>query len=125
VGISFLPENGEQAAGELQIRLADRRAQIGPGSLSQFAGHEKCLREGGAPHRAHNYAIENLLGVEGPFTVRVMVTGSDKLGGSLIDAEVAGQRTMISYRSDLTVKKLVFRTEGVELKNVQIALPNF
>jgi hypothetical protein len=28
---------------------------------------------------------------------------------------------MISYRPDLTVKKMVFRTEGVELRNVQIA----
>ena len=28
---------------------------------------------------------------------------------------------MISYRPDLTVKKMVFRTEDVELKHVQIA----
>jgi hypothetical protein len=28
---------------------------------------------------------------------------------------------MISYRPDLTVKKLVFRTEGVELKNIHLA----
>ena len=28
---------------------------------------------------------------------------------------------MLSYRPDLTVKKLVFRTEGVEIKHVQIA----
>ena len=51
----------------------------------------------------------------------MIVKGSDKIGGSLVDAEIAGQRTMISYRPDLTVKKMVFRTEGVELKNVQIA----
>ena len=49
-GISFLPESGEQAACELQIRLDDLRAQFGPGSLSHFAGNEKSLREGGAPH---------------------------------------------------------------------------
>ena len=51
----------------------------------------------------------------------VAVNGSEKLGGSLLDAEIAGQRTMISYRQDLTVKKMVFRAENVELKNVQIA----
>jgi hypothetical protein len=51
----------------------------------------------------------------------VLVKGCDKLGGSLMDAEIAGQRTMISYRPDLTVQKLVFRTEGVELKDVQLA----
>ena len=89
--------------------------------MNNFAGNQKSLREGGAPHSVGNYAIENLIGVDKPFTVRVIVKGCEKIGGSLVDAEIAGQRTMISYRPDLTVKKMVFRTEGVELKNVQIA----
>ena len=89
--------------------------------MNGFAGNEKSLREGGAPHGAGNYAIENLIGVEKPFTVRVIVKGCDKIGGSLVDAEIAGQRTMISYRPELTVKKMVFRVEGVELENVRIA----
>ena len=114
--IEFLRENGENAACELQISLADQRAQFGPGSLTRFAGHEKSLREGGGAH-----AIENLIGVDKPFAVRVIVNGNEKLGGSLIDAEIAGQRTMVSYRAELAVKKMVFRTEGVELKNVQIS----
>ena len=116
IGISFLPKNGEQASCELQIRLEDQRAQFGPGSLNYFAGNGKSLREGGGPH-----AIENLIGIDQPFTVRVIVKGDDKIGGSVMDAEIGGQRTMISYRPDLTVKKMVFRMEGVELKNVQIA----
>jgi len=120
-GISFLPEKGEQAACELQIRLDDLRAQFAVGSFNSFAANQKSLREGGAPHQAGNYAIENLIGVDQPFTVRVIVKGDDKLGGSLIDAEIAGQRTMISYRADLTVKKMVIRAEGVELENVKIA----
>jgi len=120
-GISFLPENGDQASCELQISLDDLRAQFANGLLNNFAGNQKSLREGGAPHHAGNYAIENLIGVDQPFTVRVIVKGDDKLGGSLIDAEIAGQRTMISYRADLTVKRMVIRAEGVELKNVQIA----
>jgi len=121
LGISFLPANGEQAGCELQIRLDDRRAQFAPGSLDRFAGNVKSLREGGVPQSAGNYAIENLIGVEKPFTVRVIVKAGEKLGGCLADAEIAGQRTMISYRPDLTVRNLVFRTEGVELKNVRIA----
>jgi hypothetical protein len=116
IGVSFLPEDGEQAACELQIRLDDRRAQFGPGALDRFAGPEKSLREGGAAN-----AIENLIDVDKPFTVRVIVKGDDKIGGSLIDAEIAGQRTMVSYRPDLTVKKIACRTEGVELSTVQIA----
>jgi len=120
-GISFLPEKGDQAACEFQLRLDDMRAQFACGSLTNFAGSQKTLREGAAPHHVGDYAIENLIGADRPFTVRVIVKGDDKLGGSLIDAEIAGQRTMISYRADLTVKKMVIRAEGVELKNVQIA----
>jgi hypothetical protein len=112
-GITFLPADGERSAGELQVTLDDRRAQFGPGT-------QKSLREGGAPQGAGNYAIENLTGIAGPFTVCVIVKGDDKIGGTLIDAEIAGQRTMLTYRADLAVKKMVFRTTGVELKDVQV-----
>ena len=89
--------------------------------LIHFAGQEKSLREGGEPGQVRNYAIENLIGVDLPFTVRLIVKGDDKIGGSLIDAEIAGKRTMISFRPDLTVKRLLFRINGVELKNIQIS----
>ena len=42
-----------------------------------------------------NYAIENLIGVGKPFQVRLLVKYDPKMGGSLVDAEIAGQRTMI------------------------------
>ena len=116
LAVSFLPERGERSACELQIRLDARRAQFGPGVLDRFADAEKSLREGGSAN-----AIENLLGVDRPFTVRVIIKGSDKLGGSVVDAEIAGQRTLISYRPDLTVRRLLFRTEGLELRDIQIA----
>ena len=116
LGIAFLPANGEQAACELQVNLADLRAQFGPGSSDHFAAREKSLREGGTAN-----AIENLIGIDKPFTVRVIVKGSSKLGGALVDAEIAGRRTLIAYRPDLTVKNLAFRTEGVQLNDVRLA----
>lgn len=121
-GISFLPESGEEPACELQVRLDERRAQFGPGFPDRFAARERALREGGNPHSGGNYAIENLIGVGQPFTMRVIVKGDDKIGGSMIDAEIAGRRTMLAYRPNLTVKKLVFRTEAVALSNAQVAL---
>lgn len=121
LGISFLPEDGTKAACEFQIDLDCQRAQFGPGALNVFADRQKSLRQGGAPQRARNYAVENLMDIDRPFTVRVLVKGCDKIGGSLVDAEIAGCRTMISYRPDLIVKKIVFRPEGVELSNVQVA----
>jgi beta-fructofuranosidase len=119
--VSFSSESDEEVACELQICIDNQRAQFGPASRSAFADREKSLREGGAPHRAGNYAIENLIGVDRPFTVRVIVMGHDKIGGMLIDVEIAGQRTMISYRPELTMAEMVFRAKGVELSNVRIA----
>lgn len=121
LGISFLPESGEQDSCQLQVRLEDRRAQFGPGSLTGFVGQQRSLREGGSPHGGGNYAIEKLIAVDRPFTVRVIVKEDDKLGGSLIDAEIAGRRTILSYRPGLTVKQLFFRAEGVELRNIRLA----
>lgn len=121
VGVSFRSADGGPVAAELQIRPKERRAQFAAASPQGFGGPEKSLHEGGAPQGAGNYAIENLLGVDQPFAVRVLVLGSDKLGGSILDAEIAGQRTMISYRPDLTVTQLLVRAEGVELRRLQIA----
>ena len=87
----------------------------------ELCGQSKDSARGRCASHVGDYAIENLIGADQPFTVRVIVKGDDKLGGSLIDAEIAGQRTMITYRADLTVKKMVFRAEGVELENVKIA----
>ena len=114
LALVFLPEAGDEHACELQIRPCDQRAQFAPGSRHGFAPDEQSLREGGAPQHAGNYAIEQLIGTGGPFTVRIMVKGCDKIGGSLVDAEIAGQRTMISYRPELDVRKLLFRLEALE-----------
>ena len=114
--VTFLPENGDRTACDFQLRLDELRAQFGPANVHGFGPNLKSLREGGGPN-----AIENLIGVDRPFAVRLIVQEDDKIGGALLDAEIAGQRTLIFYRPDLRVKKLLFRTEGVELRNVQIA----
>jgi hypothetical protein len=121
LGIVFLPEEGEKDSCELQVRRGDRRAQFGPVARSGFASTQRSLREGGAPHGGGDYAIENLTGVTEPFVVRVIVKSDGKSGGSLIDAEIAGQRTMVSYRPDLAVSQLVFRVEGMELRDLELA----
>ena len=120
-GVVFLPEANERASGELQIRLKDKRAQFAAGSSSVFAVPKKSLRAGNSPQAAYNYSIENLFGVDGSLTVRVIVKNSEKMGDTWLDAEIARKRTVISYRPELTVRRMLFRMEGVELKNVQIA----
>lgn len=112
--VAFLPESGEQNAAEWQVRPSERRAQFGPGA-------QKSLREGGSPHSVGDYAIENLLGVDRPFPVRVIVRHDEKLGGSLIDVEIAGARTMISFRPELRVARLAFLRDGVAVDDLCLA----
>lgn len=119
--VSFLPAEGTNNGCEFQLRLEDLVAQYGNASFGSYATAEKSVREGGHPQEARNYAIEKLIGVDKPFTVRMVVKHSEKLGGVLIDSEIAGQRTMITYRPDLSVRKLMFRSEGTQVKNVNIA----
>jgi hypothetical protein len=102
--------------------LKDSRAQWNEAQRNGFAAADmKSVREGGSAHQTGNYAIEKLIGVDKPFQVRLLLKYDPKMGGTLIDAEIAGQRTMITCRVGLRVQKMIFRTEGVELQNVKIA----
>ncbi len=121
LGVVFLPEKGDSNACELQLNLIEKRAQFGSGSLSGFAPEEKSLRQGGHPHGAHNYAIENLMDVDTPFTVRVIVKNSKKWDGSIIDTEISQKRTMLTFRPDLKVKNILFHPENMEIRNIRIA----
>lgn len=119
VAATFLPSKGHASVCEFQVLVAERRAQfasVGEGTEG-FAAPLKSLREGG---QAAN-SIENLLGMDGSFHVRIAVKGSAKLGGTVLDAEIAGQRTMISYRPDLEVGGIRFQSEGVQLRNLRVA----
>ena len=104
------------------MRLDEARAQYADALEDGYASEEKTLREGGSPQAAGNYAIENGMDTSEPFKVRILVDdGAGKFGGALIDTEIGAQRTMITYRPELTVGGLSFRTEGVSVKNVRIA----
>ena len=95
---------------------ARQRAQFSVDNTSQ-----KTLREGGKPHQAGDYAVENLLGTAGKFKVRMIIKGEPKWGGSLIDVEIAGRRTMISHRSGVTTRNIRIDNEGMVIRNVRLA----
>jgi hypothetical protein len=67
------------------------------------------LREGGNPAHGGDYAIEHLRGVDVPFVVRILLIRDVKLGGTLIDTEIAGQRTMLTFRPELWVDEVTIR----------------
>ena len=121
----LLSGSNENEACELQISPQAKRAQYGKGDTRKYSAEEKTLREGGYPNHARNYAIENLIGTDKPFTVRMIVKYEEKYGGSQIDTEIAGQRTMISFRPNLKVENMLFRSEQSTIRNIKIvALKN-
>lgn len=121
LGITFSNGEDQQLACEFSLRPSERRAQFAPANPAGFAERQLSLREGGSPQLAENYAIEHLLNTDATFTVRIMVINDPKIGGALLDAEIAGMRTIITHRANLTVKQCHFRTEGVDIRNVRVA----
>ena len=83
-------------------------------------GEGKSLRNGGQPQRATDFAIESLRGIEKPFTVRIIILNNPKFGGSLLDVEIAGQRTMISHREGLGVGAFRFESEGLTIRKLEV-----
>lgn len=96
------------------------------GARAQYSGvgtnsrRELSLREGGEPHRGGNYAVEKLMETDKPFTVRMVVKYDPKYDGSLVDTEIAGCRTMISYREKLKAERIRFFAEGMTVENVRV-----
>ena len=119
VMLTFLPENGEQEACNWQIDLGQARAQFSPATATT---PEKTLREGGRPHNAVNYAIDHVTPQTAgrPITVRVLGISNQKLGGTLIDVEIDGQRTMLSYRKNLDVKKVRLSCKGTTVRHLKM-----
>ncbi len=106
---------------EFQISPKANRAQYAKGNPDKFSEEQKSLREGGYPNHARDYALENLIDTDKPFAVRMIIKYKEKYGGSQIDTEIAGQRTMITFRPGLKVDQLLFRTEQTGIKNIKVA----
>lgn len=109
--------------GKVVINLMDDSGRTCPWTLdlseatARF-GEGRSLRQGGEPQHATDYAIEHLRGIESSFPLRIIVKGDPKLGGSLVDMEIAGRRTMISHRSGLFVHRMTVAAEHVTISNL-------
>lgn len=121
VRVLFVPAAEAENACEWQIDLGAGRAQFAPGSAHTHATRQRSLREGGNPAHAADYAIEHDWSNAEPMTIRILVKTDNKLGGALIDVEIAGQRTMLSFRPDLAVNALTVSCTGVSITEERIA----
>lgn len=121
VGVVFHSENGYENACEWQLQLDRKRAQFSDGVADSFARDERTLREGGDVSGVRNYAITTPWLNDKSVSVRVVVNGDEKLCGTLLDVEIDGSNTMISYRPNLQVGKLSFNCEKATVKNLRVA----
>lgn len=122
LAIIFENQQENQPACEWQMQINKERAQFAPANALGFASDQRTLREGGDVSTAQNYAIENGLTFDKPFIVRMLIQPSAKARGTLMDVEIGGQRTMLSYRPNLFVNHLKFHLNDCQVKNVCYAL---
>ena len=122
VGVVFSSAECCENSCEWQLQLDRKRAQFADGKSNGFAKDELTLREGGDVSGARNYAISDPWLTTGKsIGVRMVVNGDDKFCGTLLDVEIAGRNTMISYRPNLQVGKLSFNCEKATIKNLCVA----
>ena len=82
---------------------------------------EKTLDEGGHVSIARNYAVKNGMELDRPFKVRMAVKTDPRFNGSIIDTEIGGTKTMVSFREGLKVGSLQLAVEGCKVKNLNIS----
>lgn len=117
IDLQLRPRQGAKSATWWSMDMEEGRAQF----ADNPANREKTVREGAKPHQAGNYAIEGIACDEPRCPVRIIVKQTDKLGGSLVDVEIGGRRTMISYRGGLETSILRLVPQNAMLENVCLA----
>lgn len=118
--IQLLPQGDAANACEWSLDINSGRAQFSPLKDGR-ATPQKTLSEGGDPARAVDYAIGHLDIGSSPFHVRMLVKHTAKLGGTLIDVEIAGERTMFSYRHQFKASQIRLVPGGASLRNVTVS----
>ena len=61
--------------------------------------------------------------MEKRYPVRIIVKNSNKLGGSLVDVEICGRRTMITYRRGLDAEIIRLIPNNAVVENICIYQP--
>lgn len=124
--VSFLQEEsrGVQDSFVWNLDLSENRASYSTLMSDGSFARQKTLREGvtrsGISLRS-DYAVENLAGTDTAFTVRILVNFQDKFDGCVTDAEIAGKRTMLSYREHLEVSRLRLKAENVSVTKISVS----
>lgn len=133
IALKIIPETGN--ACELQIDLDEKWAQFEetePGRKNEFAKPLPLIREvmeewrdkitcfrdlpWNVQRKCHfsskDFRIDKLRGTDGKFELKLVFKYEKKYPATLIDAEIAGLRTMVSFRGGFRVKTVMLMTSG-------------
>ena len=119
IDLTFLPAEGEENAFTWTLDLGEQRAQFS----ARPDERQKTLREGGRPQAAVDYAIDRLDRIQGDgkIPVRIILRSDPKFTGTVADVEIAGRRTMITYRHNLNPRRLAVGTTKANMENIKFA----
>ncbi len=110
---------------ELQLQPDKNHAQWGTpadGAPAGFIAHVKDSYQPNAPYKGWDFALENVEGLNKPFTLDIIVKYDPTSGVTLADACIDGRRTMITNRFKLKGNSLYFFTTGgkVTFRDIKI-----
>lgn len=118
IDLTFLNAQDEKNAFTWTLDMKEQRAQFSANADEK----QKTLREGGHPQMAVDYAIDHLDRIQTSgksIPVRIILRSDAKLTGTVADVEIAGCRTMITYRHNLTPQRLLIRSKNATVSNVK------
>ncbi len=121
----FSLSDEEEKACALEIDYKNSRVQINNAAIDDFgkklptmleqikSGVEDIRKENkDTPQNARNYALSNIREIDKPFTFKVCLRYSRRLRSTVIDAEIAGCRTLISVRGDFCPTRIKALCDG-------------
>lgn len=126
MGVVFESEDGR--ACELQLDFEKQRVQMNDALADRLAESLPALYEmadqfegkqcghlwnlENIPQKSINFCLPDIPGMDTPFTLRILCRSSRKLDSTVIDAEIAGRRTIVSGRPQFFPNKLRVRWDG-------------
>lgn len=134
IGLLF---SEDKTACILQLDSEKCRAQFSDTTLGKFADEiptayeqmimykdpEKVID---TPKNCRNYSIPDITGIKTTFTIRMLIRYSNRLKATVIDAEIAGERTMISVRADFKPDTFSIISDGeILVDNEQLHLSSW
>ena len=134
--------NDGKRACTLELNFKKGRIQVNDAPINEFAKeiptmleqmqkadkNIKTYSEAGVidiPQRAMNYCLSDIPLIDKPFTLKVLLRYSKRLRSTVIDAEIAGRRTLISVRDGFFPTEISVITKGsILIKNPSLEEAN-